>query len=235
VDTGVIHDPPYYPDVVPTHEASSAVAAVGAYTGYTAEDFSSKTLDGFLWFDGYLYAWNEELGHFHSDVTLDTLYYGKDGRYTSGNTELDGYVAALIDKRCDETMDRRQMLESMHKFLRDENMYLVRNRYEAGATGWEIDEALIMLSTGKGNCYSFAGAFWALGRGLGYNTVSYSGTISKNYDPHGWTEVILDGVPYICDPEIQKQYWASHLYYDTFMLPYDQAIGWQYEAPNRTV
>ena len=130
-------------------------------------------------------------------------------------------------------MERIDMLESMHKYLRDECMYLVRNRYEAGATGWAMDEAVLMLSTGKGNCYSFAGALWALGRGLGYNTVTYSGTISKNYDPHGWTEILLDGVPYICDPEIQKQYWREHKYYDTFMLPYEKATGWQYEAPHR--
>jgi transglutaminase-like putative cysteine protease len=130
-------------------------------------------------------------------------------------------------------MDRRAMLESMHKFLRDENRYLVRNHYEPGDSSWAIDEALTMLSTGMGNCYNFAGAFWALGRGLGYNTVVYSGTISKNYNPHGWTEVILDGAPYICDPEIQKQYWAVQKYYDTFMLPYEMATGWQYEAPSR--
>lgn len=234
LDSSAVSDAPYYPDVASTHEAYNAIMLAGAYTGYTAEDFSSKTLDGFLWFDGYLYAWDAENNCFYSNTTLDTLYFDKNGRYTSGSAEVDGYVAALIQKRCSSEMTRIDMLESMHKFLRDENMYLVRNRYEAGATGWELEEAQIMLSTGKGNCYSFAGAMWALGRGLGYNTVSYSGTISKNYDPHGWTEIILDGKPYICDPEIQKQYWASHLYYDTFMLPYDQATGWQYEAPNRT-
>lgn len=224
---------PYYPDVSPAHEAYSAIYCAGAYTGYTAEDFSYRTLDGFLWFDGYLYAWDQKTGYFHADVTLDTLYFNKGGQYTSGSEELDGYVAALIAQRCDETMTRREMLEKMHKYLRDECRYLVRNHYEAGADGWAMDEALIMLSTGKGNCYSFAGALWALGRGLGYNTVTYSGTISKNYDPHGWTEVILDGVPYICDPEIQKQYWAEQKYYDTFMLPYEKATGWQYEAPGR--
>ena len=222
----------YFPDVPQDHPAAGAIYACAGPGSLQPEELEERALDGFLWFDGYLYRLGED-GYFLMDETADGLYFGTSGRYTSGSLELDAYVAEYLAPLTGEGLSRLEMLEEMFNQVRDGFRYLRRNLYEPGATGWEIQEALTMFETGKGNCYCYNGAFWALARGLGYNAVTYSGTISKNKDPHAWVEILLDGVPYICDPEIEMNYWSLHQYVNTFMLPYEKAGGWQYEAPGR--
>lgn len=222
----------YFPDVPQDHPAAGAIYACAGAGSLQPEEFAERALDGFLWFDGYLYRLGED-GYFLTDETADGLYFSASGRYTSGSLELDAYVAEYLAPLAGEGLTRLEMLEEMFNQVRDGFRYLRRNLYEPGATGWEIEEALTMFETGKGNCYCYNGAFWALARGLGYNAVTYSGTISKNKDPHAWVEILLDGVPYICDPEIEMNYWSLHQYVNTFMLPYEKAEGWQYEAPGR--
>ena len=45
--------------------------------------------------------------------------------------------------------------------MKNDFQYLTRNYYDSGATGWDIDEALTIFRTNKGNCYCYAAAFWA--------------------------------------------------------------------------
>ena len=60
-----------------------------------------------------------------------------------------------------------------------------------------------MYSTGRGNCYCYASAFWAAARGLGYDAKIVSGTIGIEHSPHGWVEIIIDGDRYTFDVEIE--------------------------------
>lgn len=108
---------------------------------------------------------------------------------------------------------------------RDSFTYLRRNYYESGETGWETAEALTMLSTGRGNCYNYAAAFWALARGLGYDAEAVSGTISRRGQPHGW--VMIDGLYY--DLETEMAYRRDGVY-DRHMFAMDEvrASQWSY-------
>ena len=128
-------------------------------------------------------------------------------------------------------MTREEMLETVYYSVANDSNYLRAEIYAVGETGWEITEATRMLSTGKGNCYSYAATFWALARGIGYDAVCYSGTVGNHYNPHGWVEITLDDVPYIYDPTLQYEQWygpGTHTYENFFQKTYESVSGWGY-------
>ena len=223
----------YYPDVPPAHWASAELLAAAGSGTLTKESLVSMTRDGFLWFGGYLYRLGED-GFFLTDEESDGLYYDKNGRYTSGSAELDGYVAQTLSDFMTPGAARLDDLKAVYYHVKNDFQYLTRNYYDSGATGWDIDEALTIFRTNKGNCYCYAGAFCALARGLGYNARTYSGSIGKENQPHAWTEIALDGKIYICDPEIEMNYWLLQMYTDNFMMLRENSLGWNYQAVGRT-
>lgn len=181
--------------------------------------------EGLVNLGGFLYRADEN-GLFLMDAEADGLYYGPDGRYTSGSEELDGLVAAVLEPICTEYTEREDMLRAAYEYVRDEFTYLRRNYYETGETGWETEEAITMLSTGRGNCYNYAAAFWALARGLGYDAEAVSGEISRRGQPHGW--VMIDGLYY--DPETEMTYRRDHMYdRDMFAMDEARASQWSYD------
>ncbi len=223
----------YYPDVAPTRWASAELLAAAGGGTLTKDALVSMTRDGFLWFGGYLYRLDEN-GYFLTDAEFDGLYFDKNGRYTSGNAELDDYVAQTLSDFMTPDAARLDDLKAIYYHVKNDFQYLTRNYYDSGATGWDIDEALTIFRTNKGNCYCYAGAFCALARGLGYNARTYSGSIGIENQPHAWTEIALDGKIYICDPEIEMNYWLLKMYTDNFMMLRENSLGWNYQAVGRT-
>ena len=208
------------------------LAAAGSGT-LTKESLESMTRDGFLWFGGYLYRLGDD-GYFLTDSEFDGLYFDKNGRYPSGSAELDDYVAQTLSDFMTPDAARLDDLKAIYYHVKNDFQYLTRNYYDSGATGWDIDEALTIFRTNKGNCYCYAGAFCALARGLGYNARTYSGSIGIENQPHAWTEITLDGKIYICDPEIEMNYWLLQMYTDNFMMLRENSLSWNYQAVGRT-
>jgi len=222
----------YYPDLSPHRPDHDLLTAAAAPGSLDPEALKEKTLDGFLWFDGYLYRLGED-GCFLCDETADGLYYGPGGRYTSGDARLDQYVAQTLTDLMEDGKTRLEHLRAVYLHVKNDFRYLPRNYYASGEKGWEIPEALTMFETGKGNCYNFTGAFCFLARGLGYNAVTYSGTMGTQNQPHSWTEIIMDDGVYICDPEIELNYWLLEMYTDNFMMRVEDSLGWNYQAVGR--
>ena len=229
----------YFPDAAPDRPDYAVLCSAAAPGGPDREELIVEASDGFLWFDGYLYRIDEE-GYFLCDMEADGLYYGPNGRYTSGNEELDALVADTISRLTQNSQTRRERLRTIYLHVKNDFKYLTRNYYASGDHGWEIPEALYMYETGRGNCYCYAGMFWSLARGLGYNATAYSGTMGNQNQPHAWTEITLDGEVYICDPEIEMNYWwlaglngDNSMYTDNFMMLRSTAGGWNYQAADR--
>jgi len=220
-------DGAFYPDVAPSDSYFTAVSALGLPSGVNWGE-NGRPAAGFTHRDGYLYNVGSE-GYFLKNSSLGSLQFGSDGRYTTGSTELDAYVADILVDLIHDGMSQEQMLRAVYEYVRDHYLYLKRNLYDVGELGWEIDEALTMFSTGKGNCYNFTAAFWALTRGIGYESVCLSGLVGVGRDPHSWVEIPIDGTLYIFDPEtemsymLQKEYWA-----DLYMLTYEEGEYWSY-------
>ena len=218
-------------DAICLLEASVAHTPAKDGSSWLDMDLPSAFEPGLINIHGYLY-YVEENGHFLRDGDIGGLHFGEDGRYTSGDADLDTMVAEILDKIIADApdADRLEHLRSAFNYCRDSFTYRRRESYAFGQTGWEVADAKTMFETTKGNCYNFAAAFWALARGLGYDAQAVSGTVLKDEQPHGWVFIELDGQTYIFDPEWEYvyRYERDDLTKDMFMLTLTQGLWWSY-------
>ena len=198
------------------------------WTGSTPMPLRSE---GFF-FDGIAYRAIKADGSPAIGEKVGDLLFDENGIVSTGDPELDVLVRRKLAELVDPAaMSREEMLRIVYDFVLHDSFYLRAERYETGETGWETTEAYRMLSTGKGNCYSYAATFWALSRAIGYETVCYSGTVGTFHNPHGWAEITIDGVPYIFDPTLEYEQWygpGSHTFEQFFMKTYESVSGWTY-------
>ena len=180
---------------------------------------------------GYLYYVQED-GTFLRDGDVGQLHFGKDGRYTSTDTDLDKTVADILADITAAAPDGQRLdwLRTAFEYCRDSFTYRRRAGYAMGQTGWDISDAKTMFETKKGNCYNFAAAFWALARGLGYEARAVSGTALQDHQPHGWVFIDIDGETYIFDPEWEYvyRYERNDFTKDMFMLTLSKGKYWNY-------
>ncbi len=185
---------------------------------------------GFVLLEGWLYCVGED-GYFVCDTVMGSLTFGYDGRYTSGDGVLDGYVSGILRDLAfaHPGADSRELLRAAYNYVRDSFSDLRKNTYAVGAVGWQIPDAISMFECGQGSCYGYAASFWALARGLGYDAEALSGAIGKEMLPHAWVEIELDGTVYIFDPETEAEcIREGETVRDMFMLHPDWAVNWQY-------
>lgn len=218
-------DSGYYPDVAPEYWARGDILAAAGGSG------EEPLKAGFVNLEGWLYCVDDR-GYFRKNLYLDSLYFDNTGRYTSGSKELDAYVAQAIDENTTGDMTREEMLRAMYLYVRDSFEYLRRNYYLIGDHGWQVQEALTMYSTGKGNCYCYSSAFWAAARGLGYNAKIVSGTIGREGSPHGWVEILLGGERYTFDVEIEMAQHRDGFTDDMYRMTDRARRHWNYVEYN---
>ncbi len=186
--------------------------------------------EGFLLKEGKLYYVNEDR-YLLKNGDVGLLHFGADGSYTSTDAELDEMVTNQLARLMQENpeADRFALLRKAYDLCHTQYKYLRRDAYATGETGWEIEDAKTMFSTGRGNCYNFAAIFWALARGLGYDARAVSGTCTGTDQPHGWVIIELDGADYFFDPEWQYAYTERGEFdHDMFMIPMDKVSYWTY-------
>lgn len=190
---------------------------------------------GFTNHCGWLY-YADESGKLLRDGMVGTLAFGADGRYTSGDAELDATVASLLEGflLAGAQAERMELLRTVFNYCRDNFEYVNTLDLEFGAVGWETGAAKRTLAQKTGNCYCFASAFWALARGLGYEAKCVSGTAFLTNSPHGWVELTLEGERYISDPQqayVEKRGTRDFYGLDLFLIP--EADWWmlRYSCP----
>ena len=175
---------------------------------------------------GYFYAgvrlhYIDEEGVPASDTVIDGLYFNKNGEVSTGNDELDHLLWAAMEEEIDpNTMTQEEMLKVMYDYVVKSFSYQKGNIYEVGAEGWDVAEAYKMMTTKKGNCYSYAATFYEFARFVGYDAKLFSGVVFGDqqvfYDeegelirapegltPHGWVEIEFNGKYYIFDTEYE--------------------------------
>lgn len=199
---------------------------------WAAYDLPTGWEPGYVLEDGWLY-YVQENGYLLRDAKVGLLYFGENGRYTCGDSELDQLVADILRSFAEKNpdMDRFDLLYEAHVYCRDSFKYLRRNSYAIGAKGWEIEDAKTMFTKGRGNCYNYAAAFWALARGLGYDARAVSGTCTGSNQPHGWVFIAFDGKDYLFDCEWEMAYRTEREIYDKnmFMIPSNKWSYWTYK------
>jgi transglutaminase-like putative cysteine protease len=158
-------------------------------------------------------------GSLAMDTMEGLLYFGPDGRYTSGSEELDILVEQALADCTTPDMSREEMLRASYDHLRDDYKYLNQPHCDRGTTDWTADYALFMLDKGKGNCYNYAAVFTCFARRLGYEAQVVSGAVASDLD-HAW--VMIDDRLY--DPEMEYAYryrYADYREYDLFAVSPD--------------
>lgn len=195
-------------DVMEASVAHSFEAGDGQerWTGHTARAETPE--EGFRLADGWLYYYDAGQGDILRSTQIGGLPLNAAGRFTSGSAELDGKLRAIVLRETNDSMTREERLRALYLYIRDTTEFKYRKRptYAMGASDFMLDDALLLLNTGRGNCYCYASLFWYLSRWLGYDAVIYSGLVGQNASPHAWVEIEFDGVYRIFDPELEMSY-----------------------------
>jgi hypothetical protein len=165
--------------------------------------------DGFVWDKGYLCAVDEN-GDLKKDCWIGVLYFDEEGRYTSGDKELDKLVARVVRHNTTNRMTRMERLHALYDYTRDNIKYVGFGNHDLsmkpahGPEGWMPELAIRALKEGVGNCYFYAATFAALARGVGYQAFAVGGIVGAIDEQHGWVEIIdEDGNIWFCDPELE--------------------------------
>ncbi|MCD8022344.1 MAG: hypothetical protein LUF30_05030, partial [Lachnospiraceae bacterium] len=85
-----------------------------------------------------------------------------------------------------------------------------------------------LFANRTGNCYRYAAGFACIAAELGYDVRVVVGQITARaggLTPHGWTEVCVDGVWYLCDPDMQA---FNSNYSGQYYMTSASAIGLTY-------
>lgn len=220
------------PDGVTFTQVPAGFSVVGSSLCYSSDGQSIDTFQpGFVTIEGRLYhvlpdgysfechtagtyIYGSELycvpadgAEFLTSGVWKGLEFGPDGRYTSGNAQLDGYVKQVLAQCTNDSMSQEQRLRAAYLYVRDHGRYLARSHRARGSVDWAMEEAQFFFENNRGNCYSFAGAFLYLARQLGYEAYPVSGGVGYDNKDHAW--VIMpwaDGQTYLFDVELEYAY-----------------------------
>ena len=191
----------------------------------------SGLAEGWQNISGMLFHVNAD-GQFDHNVVIDNLELDRNGRYTTGSEELDRLLAPAVGNVLKDGLTQMERLRAVYLYAKGSFGYLGIGEVDTSKAGWEIEQAINMLKTGRGNCYSWASLFTYLARQVGYDARAVVGTgVSPkgSESVHAWTEITIDGTAYTFDPQIESVYAARYdEYYDLFMKPYGEA-EWGYK------
>ncbi len=215
----------YYYDVA---EASVAHERTGnvvteQWTSHTAVPAGIST--GFHHRDGWLYYFDSEKNDVVRNAPVGNFDFNAKGCFTSGSEELDQLLHDIYVKQTNEGMTKEEKLRALYIYTRDSFTYRRRPPYEFGVLDFMQTDALDMLTTGYGNCYSYASVFWYLSRWTGYDSRIISGTVGQRKSPHSWVEITFDGKSYIFDTELEMAYRKKGEYINMYKWT---GSGWNY-------
>ena len=131
--------------------------------------------------------------------------FDENGYYTSGNEIIDAYVKQMISEVTEDSMTQEEKLRACYDYIYYNLDYQSNNDHPpigADPSTWTEESMLRLIERGKGNCYCYASEMFYIARQLGYPGVTaVSGRFAVRLSDHAWTEITIDGVPYIVDPE----------------------------------
>lgn len=125
-------------------------------------------------------------------------------------------TTAVLSRVTNSSMTKSQKLRACWNYVVSGSNFSYWPKYpDTSKTGWQRSTALDMLTTRRGNCYSFACAFAALASEIGYSPTVVNGRVSGSRDGasdgltrHCW--VMIGGLYY--DPEAQYAGWYRGVY-----------------------
>lgn len=186
-----------------------------------------KQAGGFKMEDYYLYYTDAETGEYVKNTTIQGFQFDENGRYTTGDASLDSALHDVVAEHCTSEAASEENLRIIYDFAVETFQYQPRKHVEAGAEGWDLEFAVPMMQSYYGNCYSWTAAFTYLARYLGFEAYSISGYMGSEKRDHSWTEIIIDGEPYVFDPELEVSHHGTEHF---FKLSYENNIEEYHKA-----
>ena len=160
--------------------------------------------------DGDMFYVTEDDGPFLVDAEHGYLYFGLDGRYTSGSEAVDDHVDRILaDILYDDSLSREEKLYEAYCSIRDGGYFYMSRPtgWQRGSTYWSLSCAKVMYETKGGVCYYWASAFLYLARRLGYQAYPVCGGVGTANQLHAWVMIEWDdGEEYIFDVELEWAY-----------------------------
>lgn len=145
-------------------------------------------------------------GKIKTDCYYNGLFFGADGKYTSGNAEIDEYVDGIVASETNPSMTQTEKLRALYDYIYRTASYRSNNNHVprgADASEWTEEHMLRLMNTGKGNCYCYAAEMYYFARRIGYDSAAaVSGGVSSDNLDHGWVTVTIDGQTLLLDPEL---------------------------------
>lgn len=196
-------------------------SGIACATGY--ENSKPATMD----LKNHTVEFNGNMYYLQSDYTVarDTwigyLYFGTDGKYTSGDSTLDGYVYNMVKDIVTNTAitPKQQLLKAYYALRGGEGTTYVnsgfgyRNLGWGGAQGryneqkhysWAIDKAKYMFSKKYGECYHWAAALLFMARRLGFQSYLVIGMVGGGGGSlHCWNMIKWSGKWHLSDVELE--------------------------------
>ncbi|WP_164510424.1 S-layer homology domain-containing protein [Agathobaculum sp. Marseille-P7918] len=229
------------PDVPDTHWAYLAMLEAttdhkyemtDGIESWTSYDKETTTLaEGWHNIGGLLFHVNADR-QFDRNTTVDGLELDRNGRYTTGSEQLDKLLTSAVAGVVNDKMTQLEKLRAVYDYAKKTFGYLGIGTVDTSKDGWQIEQAINMLTNKRGNCYSWSSVFTYLARQVGFDAKAVVGTgVSPkgSESVHAWTEITIDGVAYTFDPQIESVYAARYgEHYDLFMKPYGEA-EWGYK------
>ncbi len=224
----------FFPDLLSSHWAYTQVMEASQTHEYSKYGYSEnwsnvqheKTVlsPGYHLIKGALY-YVDGNGDFALDKAVEGHWFDTTGRYTTGNGTLDTLMRTETLKFAKDGMSREQLLQAMfnHMISTKNFTYLSREKLVGGATGWEERYAIPMLQGRRGNCYSYASVTFFLAKNIGYDPRAVAGYVGHNRAPHGWIELVQNGVTYIYDTELTMAKRLKGYNYYLFKMTYSSA------------
>ena len=180
---------------------------------YAPEDgyFLQRSKPGLQELDGSMFYVEKADGPFSTNYDLGYLHFGENGRYTSGDETVDGYVdnimSNIIKGDTKNLLSEKKLREAYDAIINGGYDYLTRNTgWQRGSTGWALQCARVMFTTKRGGCYYWAASFLYLARRLGFQAYPVCGGVNENNALHAWVMIEESGNEYIYDVELDWAY-----------------------------
>lgn len=184
-------------------------------------DAAGKMYTGSKTIDGMEYLFDPETGK------LDT-------EKTPRETRLERLCRQIVESQVKKTDSVNTKLSKLFQYVTWKHSYL-RSYSFTGASGWHKTYAYNMLTSKRGNCYSYAAAFAYLAKKATDLPVrvGWGGTPARagGLTPHGWCEIRINGVWYVFDPDLYRYVYYGSCYYKTM----GQVGGYYYNRHYATV
>lgn len=151
--------------------------------------------------DGLYYANGD--GTLAANFTFGYLYFGADGRYTSGSETLDAQIEEVLTQAKAGGFEPIEAFRLCYDYIRDHYRYLSMEHYPAGTDDWAQSSAESFFALRKGNCYSWAAAQMYCARRLGIQAYCVAGWEDNRSNDHAWVMAEIGGAAYLFDAELE--------------------------------